>query len=139
MGGVLLQKGHHILRDWDRDLLRVAAPAIAQEVRHPVDQHRGLAGPGPRQQQQRPLGGQNPLQLPGIQVRIIRGNGPCPGLNKSFLQVVHSVPSPVCILASHFNTIFASGQPLRKICRIFVRLPLDKNACSIYNADRTDV
>ena len=138
-GGILLQKFHLVPGNGQRYLICVAAPAIAQEVRHPVDQHRGLAGPGPRQQQQRPLSGQNPLQLPGVQVRIIRGNGPCPGLNKSFLQVVHSVPSPVCILLSHFNTIFASGQPLCKVCRIFVRLSLDKNVCSIYNTDRTNV
>ena len=94
-GSVLLQKLHLILGNGQRYLLRVTAPAIAQEVRYPVDQHRGLAGAGSRQQQQRPLCRQHTLQLPGIQVRIICGNGPSAGRSKAFFQVVHDGPSPV--------------------------------------------
>ena len=116
VGGVLLQKGHHILRDWDGDLLRVAAPAIAQQVGHPVDQHRGLTASGAGQQQQRPLCGHHALLLHVVQMGILHGNGlsPCP--NKLLFQFRHSARSPIpCGIISYFNTKSCSGQYLPQI------------------------
>ena len=87
--GVLLQKLHLVLGDGDGDLVRVAAAAEAQQVGHPVDQHRGLAGAGASQQQQRPLGGQNALPLAGVQVAVFCGDGIVPRLDKSSFQICH--------------------------------------------------
>ena len=87
--GILLQKLYLVLGDGDGDLVRVAAAAEAQQVGHPVDQHRGLAGAGTRQQQQRPLGGQNALPLAGVQVAVFCGDGIVPRLDKSSFQICH--------------------------------------------------
>ena len=80
LGGIRLQKRHLILGDGDGDLVGVAAPAIAQQVGHPVDQHRGLAAARARQQQKRPLGGHGALLLHVVQIGVIQGNGLPPGV-----------------------------------------------------------
>ena len=80
---ILLQKRHLVLGDRNGDLLRVAAPAIAQQVCHPVNEHRGLAGARTRQQQQRPLSGQHALPLHGIEPLVVQLNGLAPGGYKS--------------------------------------------------------
>ena len=125
MGGVLLQKGHHILRDWDRDLLRVAAPAIAQQIGHPVDQYRGLTAAGTGQQQQRPLCGHHALLLHVVQMGILHGNGLSPCLNKLLFQFRHSARSPIpCGIILYFNTKSCSGQYLPKILEFLFHFPL---------------
>ena len=54
-----------------RGLQAVRPPAIADQVGHPVDEHRGLAAARPRQQQQGPLGGQHGLLLLGVEGFIV--------------------------------------------------------------------
>ena len=81
---ILLQKCHLVLGNGDGDFFRVAAPAIAQEVCHPVNKHRGLAGARPCQQQQRPLCGQHALPLHRIESFVIQRNCLAPSVYKSF-------------------------------------------------------
>ena len=50
-----------------RHLFRIASSAVGQQVVHPLDQHRGLAAAGARQQQQRTLRGHGSLALHGVQ------------------------------------------------------------------------
>ena len=80
LGGIRFQKGHLILGNGDGDLVSIAAAAIAQQVGHPVDQHRGLAAARARQQQKRPLGGHGALLLHVVQIGVIQGNGLPPGV-----------------------------------------------------------
>ena len=63
----VLQKVQILLRGPVGDLVAVAAPAIGQQVVDPLDQHRGLAAAGARQQQQRTLRGHGSLALHGVQ------------------------------------------------------------------------
>ena len=93
---ILLQKLYLIVGDGHGDLLRVAAPAIAQKVGHPVDKHRGLAAAGSGQQKKRPLRGEHRLPLLVVEMLIVQGDGlpPCP--NKTLLQFIHVLLSPAC-------------------------------------------
>ena len=86
--GVPLEKGQVIRRHPVGHLGAVGAPPVPHQVGHPVDQHGGLAAAGPRQQQQRPLGGQRRLLLLGIQADKIPGDGRPAGLNKLKLLLV---------------------------------------------------
>ena len=66
LGGVVhiaTQEVQILFRGPVRHLGGVRAPSIADEVGHPVDEHRGLARASPRQQQQRALGGEHGLEL----------------------------------------------------------------------------
>ncbi len=47
--GILLQELHLVFADGNRYLLGIAATTIPQQICHPVDQHRRLAGAGTRQ------------------------------------------------------------------------------------------
>jgi len=80
---ILLKKRRLILGDGNGDLLRVAAPPIAKQVCNPVNEHRGLTGACPRQQQQRTLGGQHTLPLHRIEPLIVQLNSLAPGGYKS--------------------------------------------------------
>ena len=98
-----------------------------------MDEHRGLAGAGARQQQKRPLGGQNPLPLHGIQVFIFRGNGRRSRLYKSLFQFRHGDVLYKLWSCFHFNTKSCAGQhSLQKFAFLFY-FSVDKNARSIYN------
>ena len=66
-GGEALQKLKILFRGPGRHLFRIASPAVGQQVVHPLDQHRGLAAAGARQQQQRTLRGHGSLALHGVQ------------------------------------------------------------------------
>ena len=59
----LLQQAEHLLVCIGGQLVAVGGAAVAEEVRDAVDQHRGLAAPGPGQDQQRALCGQHGLLL----------------------------------------------------------------------------
>ena len=54
---------------------RVGTPAVADEVGHPVDEHRGLAGACARQQQQGAFGGQSGFLLFAVQGSVVEGDG----------------------------------------------------------------
>ena len=71
MGGVFGQEGQVVRRHPLRHLQAVRPPAIADEVGHPVDEHRGLARARPRQQQQGSLGGQHGLSLLGVEILVV--------------------------------------------------------------------
>ena len=98
--GVILQKRRHVLRHRDGDIRTVAAPPVAQQIGHAVDKHRGLAGPGARQQQQRPLCGQHALLLARVQLLEVGGNGSTPRRDKSSLQFRHEEASLFSFLPS---------------------------------------
>ena len=72
---IVFQKCHILCGDFFRHLHAVRAPAVAHQVGHPVDEHRGLARTGSRQQQQGALGGQHRLLLLRVQRSVIEGNG----------------------------------------------------------------
>ena len=65
--GEALQKLKILFRGPGRHLFRIASPAVGEQVVHPLDQHRGLAAAGARQQQQRTLRGHGSLALHGVQ------------------------------------------------------------------------
>ena len=65
--GALLQIGHVLLAHPVGDLLALGGGPEPQQVGDPVDKYRGLAAAGPRQQQQRPLGGEDGLALPVVE------------------------------------------------------------------------
>ena len=79
VGEVALQEGQILLRHPVGHLGGVGAPAIANEVGHPVDEHRGLAGACTGQQQQRALGTQHRLLLLLVQLGVIQGDSRPPG------------------------------------------------------------
>ena len=116
---VLLQEFHLILRNRQRDLIAIAAPAVTQQVGNPVDEHRGLAAAGTCQQQQRSLRCQHALSLFLIQMGVVRRNGTLARLYKPFLQIVHRSLS-VSLIWSYSNTDRLFGQPPNIIIRIFV-------------------
>ncbi|CDC73664.1 putative uncharacterized protein [Oscillibacter sp. CAG:155] len=89
----VFQKAEVLLRSPVRHLVAVAATAVGQKVVHPLDQHRGLAAAGPRQQQQRPLGGHGGLALHGVEPLEIPGNEGPPGGDVSFVEISHMFTS----------------------------------------------
>ena len=123
---VFLQKRGLVLRHRDGDVRAVAAPTVAQQVGHAVDEHRGLAGAGTGQQQQRPLRGQHTLPLAGVQLLKISGDGGLPRRDESSFQFRHTEAS----LFSFLHLILIHAPPpvnlSRKFCRIFVRFVLTR-------------
>ena len=82
----VLQEGELLLPGVLRHLGAVAAPAIGQKVVDPLDQHRGLAAAGARQQQQGPLGGEGGLELGRVEPPEVPGDGAAPGGDVAFLK-----------------------------------------------------
>ena len=70
----LLQQAQHLLVRAGRQLIAVGGAAVAEEVRDAVDEHRGLAAPGPGQDQQRALRRQHGLLLSFVQIFKIRAD-----------------------------------------------------------------
>ena len=124
--GVFLQKRRHVLRHGGGDIRTVAAPPVAQQIGHAVDKHRGLAGPGARQQQQRPLCGQHALLLARVQLLEVGGNGSTPRRDKSSLQFRHEEASLFSFLPSILIQHRPAVNRYRKISRNFVRFMLTR-------------
>ena len=93
---VAFQERQIIRRHPFGDLQAVRPPAVADQVGHPMDEHRGLARPGPRQQQQGPLGGEDGAALFRVEVWVVQGNDlPAEAAEFQFLfGREHSIKSP---------------------------------------------
>ena len=121
-----LEKRRLVLRDRHGDLMGIAAAAVAQQIGHAVDQHRGFPRSGAGQQQQRPLRGQHTLQLAWIQLLKISGDGRAPRRKKSLFQFRHGTASLFSVL---FSIIIQKCPPVNrslKLYRIFVRFLLTR-------------
>ena len=94
----VLQKVQILLRGPVGDLVAVAAPAIGQQVVDSLDQHRGLARPGARQQQEGALGGHGSLTLHRVQPGQIPGDHRFPGGHISLFKISHTVLRSLCFL-----------------------------------------
>ncbi|MPM55465.1 hypothetical protein SDC9_102262 [bioreactor metagenome] len=91
--GEALQKQKVLLRRVLGNLVAVAAPAIGQQVVYPLNENGGFAGPGPRQQKQRSLGGHGGLPLHGVQPPKVPGDKGFPGGNKTLVEISHMFTS----------------------------------------------
>ena len=94
----VLQKIQILLRGPVGDLIAVAAPTVSQQVIDPLDQHRGLARPGARQQQEGALGGHGSLTLHRVQPGQIPGDHRFPGSHIPLFKISHTVLRSLCFL-----------------------------------------
>ena len=87
------QKSKVLLRGPLRHKVRIAAPAVGQQVVHPLDQDGGLAAARARQQQKRPLRGHGGLALHGIEPLQVPGDDGAPGGDVAFTKINHMFTS----------------------------------------------
>ena len=104
IGQLTLQKDHVLLGDILWDLLAVRAAAKTDEIGNTVNQHRGLAASRTCQQQQRPLGGQHCLKLPGIHIGKLPGDIFPPRSQKTFFIILCHSFSAFVVSLLHFST-----------------------------------
>ncbi len=103
-----------------RDLPAVAAPAEGEQVVHAVDEHGGLAAASPRQQEQRPLGGQHGLALAGVHARVAPGDDRLAGGDVSCGKILCHGKSPSLFpeLFTLYSTILPG--PGQRVISIFL-------------------
>ena len=137
---VALQKSKILLRGIHGKLLRITAATIAQQIRHAVDQHRGLAASRTCEEQQRSFCGQHRFQLGGIHSFKIFCNGCSPRRSEALFKMSHNetLSFRCFFFPRHSNTGVKAGQsakqqkigaPFTKIEHFFDFI-LDKHICS---------